>query len=480
VNYLAFGMNTQALALSIASIAFAFPASVQAKAAPAPAPAPTATVAPAVYMTPLPTPAEWTIHEQMTNTQMYQGQFPAAYSGAQSLEALPQTAKTFSATLFLGLRLWKGGAFYTTPEIDQGFGLGNSFGGPGQPYNGTFGVAGYLSGEAYKVGADKWYGRVHRYFIRQTINQGQSTQAVDDDQDQLQDIVSPQRVIVTAGKFGVVDVFDNNPYAHDPRSDFLNWSVIDMGSFDYAADAWGFTYGASAEFVREASTLRVGVFQLSEVPNTTVIEKTPFLQYMPVVEYERDTSLFGGHPGAIRFLAYGDYGFMAPLADATDYALQTGTIPDVSLFRQNRYWKLGGGINISQELATNVGWFLRFSAMNGTYEAFDFTEIDRSLSTGFSLDGTMWNRPNDAYGIAVVANGLAQPEINYLGAGGLGILIGDGGLTYGGESIVETYYTLGVTKWLSIKGDYQRIWNPGYNVVRGPVSVLGLQIHQQL
>jgi high affinity Mn2+ porin len=253
-----------------------------------------------------------------------------------------------------------------------------------------------------------------------------------------------------------------------------------MGAFDYAADAWGFTYGASAEFVRDSSTFRVGVFQLSKIPNTTVIEKTPFLQYSPIVEYERDTSFLGGRPGAIKLLAYGDYGYMAPLDEATDAALTTNTTPDVSLFRQNRYWKLGGGINISQELAPHVGAFLRYSAMNGTYEVFDFTEIDRSLSAGLSLDGTIWHRPQDGIGIAAVSNGLAQPEINYLGAGGLGVLIGDGALSYGGEQILETYYKLGVFKGFSIKGDYQRITNPGYNTVRGPVSVYTVQVHEQL
>jgi high affinity Mn2+ porin len=426
-----------------------------------------------------PRPERWNIHAQLTNTQQYHGAFPAAYSGPQSLQSTPDTAKTFSGTLFIGARLWQGGAFYMTPEIDQGFGLGNSPG-SGQPYNGTFGVAGYLSGEAYKVGAYKWYGRVHRYFIRQTWNHGAPTQAVDDDQDQLADTVAPQHVTLTAGKYSVVDIFDDNPYAHDPRNDFLNWSIIDMGAFDYAADAWGFTYGATAEFVRDASALRVGLFQLSKVPNTTIIEHTPLLQYMPVVEYERDTSLLGGHPGAVKLLAYGDYGYMAPLADATEYALLTGSIPNPVPFRQDRHWKLGGGVNISQELAPHVGAFLRYSAMNGTYEPFDFTDIDRSISGGFSFDGTIWRRPQDSVGIAMAANGISSNEVAYLAAGGMGILVGDDGLSYGGERIFETYYKLGLFKGFSVKGDYQRVNNPGYNTVRGPVSVYGVQIHEQL
>ena len=55
---------------------------------------------------------------------------------------------------------------------------------------------------------------------------------------------------LTVGKFSVVDVFDTNSYAHDPRGDFLDWSVIDAAAFDYAADAWGYTVGAAVEWTR--------------------------------------------------------------------------------------------------------------------------------------------------------------------------------------------------------------------------------------
>jgi high affinity Mn2+ porin len=65
--------------------------------------------------------------------------------------------------------------------------------------------------------------------------------------------------VVTIGKFSVVDVFDSNQYAHDPRNDFLNWSIIELGTFDYAADAWGYTYGAAAEWYQDWWTVRMGL-----------------------------------------------------------------------------------------------------------------------------------------------------------------------------------------------------------------------------
>jgi high affinity Mn2+ porin len=253
-----------------------------------------------------------------------------------------------------------------------------------------------------------------------------------------------------------------------------------MGAFDYAADAWGFTRGLTAEYVRKDATLRGGIFQLSVTPNTTKIEPQFLRQFSPVVEYERNTSFLGGRPGKIRVLAYGDYGFMAPLADATDAAAGTGLPPDVSLFRTNKHWKLGGGVNVEQEIAPHIGFFMRMSAQNGSYESFDFTEIDRSLSGGFSFNGALWKRPNDTFGIAGVSSGLSQPHQQYLAAGGLGILIGDGNLSYAGERVLETYYRLGVSKGVSLTGDYQRIVNPAYNAIRGPVSIFSLRVHGEI
>ena len=444
----------------------------QTIAPPSPGPQPTATAAASAK------PERWSLHAQLTNTQQYHGAFPAAYSGGQSLTPNPDTAKTFDVTFFLGGRLWRGAEFYVNQEFDQGFGLGNP--GPDDAYNGTFGTAGYLSGEAFKLGEHKPYGRLHRYFLRQSFNFGGDAQMLEPDQNQLGESIDANHLILTFGKFGVTDVFDTNAYAHDPKNDFLNWSIIDMGAFDYAADAWGFTRGLSAEYARGRSTVRFGIFQLSLVPNQPPIERSFLRQFSTVVEFEEQTSFFGGRPGSIKLLAYGDDGFMAPYAQVTAAATATGTPPDLVPLRTSKHWKLGGGINLQQEIAAHVGFFSRLSAMNGTWESFDYADIDRSISAGLSLDGAMWRRPNDTFAIAGVANAISAPAQQYLAAGGLGITAGDGALSYAGERIVEAYYKLGITKNTAITGDFQRVSNPAYNSARGPVSVYGLRLHVQI
>jgi high affinity Mn2+ porin len=150
---------------------------------------------------------------------------------------------------------------------------------------------------------------------------------------QLDENIDTNHMTLTFGKYSVIDIFDNNAYAHDPRNDFMNWSIVDMGAFDYAADAWRYTRGLTAEYARSKSTLRAGIFQLSVVPNTTKVEPQFLRQFSPIIEYERETSMFGGHPGKVRALAYGDYGYMAPLANATDATVGTGQPPDVAEFR---------------------------------------------------------------------------------------------------------------------------------------------------
>jgi high affinity Mn2+ porin len=62
----------------------------------------------------------------------------------------------------------------------------------------------------------------------------------------------------------------------------------------------------------------------------------------------------------------------------------------------------------------------------------------------------------------------------------LGLLIGDGKLPhYGSEDILEAYYRAPLLGWLSAGMDYQFVANPAYNRDRGPVSVIGAQLHAQ-
>ena len=403
------------------------------------------------------------LYGQATYTEQETDGFHAPYSGPNSLS--PDIGReTVDATLYLGTRLWRGAELWVNPEADQGFGLDN-----------TVGLAGFSSGEAYKVGRKAPYFRLQRAFLRQTIDLGGDTGTADAGPNQFALQQSADRLIVTLGKISVGDIFDGNRYAHDPRADFLNWSVIDTGTFDYAADAWGYTAGGAAEWYVGPWAWRAGVFDLSDVPNSARLEPG-FGEYQVDLEAEHRHRLFG-QPGKVALTLFESHGRMGLLQDAIAYAQATGLPPDPATVR--RYRKRDGvSVNIEQQLTPNVGMFARLGDAGGNVETYEFTDIDRTASLGVSVSGGPWHRPGDTVGLAGVVNAISRDRRRYLAAGGLGVLIGDGRLPHAGnEDILETYYELAAVSSLHVTLDYQWVQNPAYNRDRGPVSIVALRIH---
>jgi high affinity Mn2+ porin len=416
---------------------------------------------------PMPPPLDtdnWAIHGQTTFVSQYAPPFHAPYRGANSLDS-NAGRETWDVTAYIGRRLWEGAEFWIDPEIDQGFGLSN-----------TLGIAGFTSGEAYKVGSAYPYFRIPRAFVRQTFDLGGDTTKLESGINQMSGSQTSNRVVLTVGKFSVSDIFDTISYAHDPRNDFMNWSLVDAGTFDYAADAWGYTYGAAVEWYQGNWTLRTGVFDLSTVPNSIELDHH-FEQFQTVYELEHRHELWG-QPGMMSVVGFLSRGRMGRFDDAIALAEQTGGVPDTAAVR--RYTSRGGvNVNLGQQVADGIGIFARAGFADGNVEPYEFTDIDRTASVGASFSGKRWGRPDDNFGIAGVVNGISSVHQAYLNAGGLGILVGDGRLPHPGlEQILETYYSFPVGDW-RVTADYQLIVNPAYNRDRGPVSVIGARLRTQ-
>jgi high affinity Mn2+ porin len=412
------------------------------------------------------TAENFNIHGQFTNVTQYHPPFTSPFYGPNSLIPGHRGDETTDLTLFAGARLWDGLEAYVNPEVDQGFGLSN-----------TLGVAGFPSGEAYKVGAAGPYPRLPRAFFRYTLGLGGAEEKIEPGVNQLAGTRSADNLILTVGKFSVVDIFDTNTYAHDPRSDFLNWSIIEAGAFDYAADAWGYTYGGTVEWTRSWWTLRQGLFDLSKIPNSKYLT-TDFSQFEVATEAEERHELFG-QPGKLKFLFWVNRGRMANYNEAVRVGQATGTTPDVTNVRHYSS-RPGGALNLEQQIAPDLGLFARASADNGSKEVYEFTEINQSISAGISLKGDRWHRPDDTFGLAGAINGISPQARNYLAAGGLGVLIGDGQLLrYGREKILEVYYKASIIEGLNLTVDYQHIVNPAYAAVRGPVDIFGFRVHAE-
>src|SRR5882672_6557067 len=406
-------------------------------------------------------PGTWELHGQ--TTFIYQGYpaFNAPYSGANSLPPLGQSRETWTVSAFLGVRLWQGGELYYNPELLQGFGVAD-----------TVGAGGYPNGEAQKSNFPYPRYNTSRIFLRQEIGLGGEREKVEGEYGQLSGEKDVSRITLQVGKYSIKDLFDGNDYAEDPRLDFLNWSIWASGAFDYPADRLGLTWGFTAELNRPSWAVRAGYFLVGDQPNANTFDMALFSRGGYVGELEMRFKPYD-RPGTLRLGTWltstfaGSYNQAVALAALDPGLTANDTIAQT---RQGRT-KYGFYLNLQQELSDDVGLFARFSWNDGRSEIGAFTDIDTSLSAGLSIRGTAWGRPDDRVGIAGAWNNISADHSGYLAAGGLGVLVGDGQLSYASENVIETYYAFQLAKGIVASADYQFLGNPAYNAVRGPVHV---------
>jgi high affinity Mn2+ porin len=412
----------------------------------------------------LPESNDWNVHAQTTLLPQGYASFRAPYTGTNSLPGPGQLQQTWTTTAFLGLRLWEGGEFYFNPELAQGFGI-----------NGTLGLAGFPNGEAQKAGAAFPKLRPQRYFLKQTFGFGGEQEEVADGPNQLPGKRDIDRLTLIVGRFAVGDFFDGNSYAKDPRADFMNWAMWSSGAYDFPADLPGYTRGAVVELNRKDWAVRAGLFQVPDAPNSDILI---FKTGGAVVEFEGRYAIFD-QPGKLRLGVFGNRGntgnYRQALAiEGMDPALD---INDVMASIRKDNPKYGFYANAEQQIAKDVGLFARASWNDGQNEILSFTDIDRSISGGLSVKGSYWGRPRDTFGIGGAVNGLSAAHRDFLAAGGLGLLIGDGQLNYRNERVFETYYAYAIDKNFTVTADYQFIANPAYNADRGPVHIFSGRLH---
>jgi high affinity Mn2+ porin len=408
--------------------------------------------------------SDWNIHGQTTFLPQGYPRFRSPYQGANSLPGGGQVRETWTTTAFIGWRIWEGGEFYFNPELDQGFGVGD-----------TMGLAGFPNGEAQKAGGTFPKFRAQRYFLRQTFGFGGEQETVEDRQNQLPGKRDIDRITLTVGRFAVGDFFDMNAYAHDPRADFMNWAIWESAAYDFPADMPGYTRGVVVDLNRKHWALRAGLFQVPEQPNS---DNLVFKTGGAVAEWEGRYQ-FDDQPGKLRLGVFANRGRTGNYNEALAIAAANPTINinDIMMNIRRQRPKYGFYANVEQAVSKDVGVFARASWNDGSNEILSFTDIDRSVSGGVSIKGSSWDRPDDKVGIAVAVNGLSGPHRDFLAAGGLGLLIGDGKLNYREEAILETYYAWHINKWATATADYQFIMNPAYNADRGPVSLFAARLH---
>lgn len=430
----------------------------------------------------------WNAYGQFTYISSWKAPFSAAYSNLNgsnhSLNPESEHSFTATATLFMGVALWRGAEVYVVPELISS-----------RPLSGLVGLGASIQNfELQKQGAIAPSVYLSRLYVTQTINLGGSRVERSSGAMQLGTTLDSRRLQFTVGNFSILDFFDRNSIVGDPRRQFFSMAFLSHGAYDFAADSRGYTFGGLFELHFDDWALRAGRFAAPKEPNQLELEYRIDRYYSDQLELEHAHRI-SGLPGVVRLLGYRNHENTGSFVEAVrafqsdpsknaasctsfNYGSANATAPDLCWARAPRV-KLGLGVNFEQQLGKDVGVFARAMVSDGRTEVYSFTSSDTSGSLGAVVHGAAWKRPADIVGAAYAASWISSSHAQYLSLGGIDGFIGDGALNHASERVMELFYSLHVYASLALSADYQHISNPAYNAARGPLNVLSGRVHAE-
>jgi high affinity Mn2+ porin len=414
----------------------------------------------------------WWVSGQVNSIFQWHPSFHAQYSGPNSFEHASEQADSEVATLYMGLAL--------SPSLEAVADVENS-GGSGLSQ--TLGLAGFTDLDAVRNPSLSPAPYLARLWYRKVIALSDDTISVERTPTSMLTTLPVRRLDIHVGKFDMVDFFDLNSVANDSHTQFMNWTVVNNGAYDYAADTRGYTWGGVIDYEDRWWGARFAEALISKRPNGLTLQKNLQDAHSENYEIEVRPELIEKRDTTVRILAFTNFANMGDYHEAIDLFEDGKTpTPEIDDHPMRTTLKYGFGLNAEQEFTDYLRGFARAGWNEGEHESFNYTEVNDTVAFGGDLRGTLWDRPEDKFGVAFVGNGISQRHRQYLADGGLGFLLGDGGLSYGPERIMESYYNFPIPVHAGFFGaiDIQYIDNPGYNRARGPVVVPGMRVHVEL
>jgi len=391
------------------------------------------------------------------------------YQGPNSFSVDGGKGHDFTQTygLYLGTQISTNLQGYMDMEYFQGSGISDGVG-----------LAGYVNGDVIRAGSSDLPKTpyVARMYLKYLLPLSSQTEKVERSMDQVPGEQPVARWELKAGKFSGSDDFDQNRYANNNRTQFLNFDFLFNTAWDYAADTRGYSYGLTTALVQPQWRLALGASMEPNRANGADFDVVDFRE----LGYNLELTVKPNEAGTVlRLLAYLNEARMGSYDEALGLARATASTPDLHLVERQGGLKYGFGLNFEQPLADKgeTGIFGRLGWGDGRHENWSYVEADRHASAGLQVNGTHWGRDEDQVAVAYGVNALSDSHRNYLAAGGIGMLLGDGSLDYGPEQVLEAYYRVQLGPYLQVSPDFQFIRNPGYNKDRGPAEVYGVRAH---
>lgn len=407
----------------------------------------------------------WSLHGQSTIIPQYHFDYNPKTIGEHTMLASEGISTSFTFTAFAGYRFSKRFSMYFNPEASGGKGLSSATG-----------VAGFTNGESFRIGSPTIKPYIGRLFGAYQIPLGEESHWVDDDVNQVRGKEPTHYLMLRLGKVSIADYFDQNTYSHDPRTSFLNWSLMSAGAWDYPANTRGYTMAFVSELVHPTYAVRFAFCRMPIDANGSHLDWHLNKAFGSVLEGQKNFGTDSGRHGVIRLGAFYNKARMGNYDEAVAIGKALFAAPDIAANRRYGRDKMGIYLNGEYTNGRN-GWFARLSYNDGRNETWTFTEIDQSAQLGYVLNG-IGARKNDKIGIAGVVNGVSKHHRNYLAAGGYGFIIGDGALDYTSENIAEAFYSFDIPAiYLTLTADYQFVLHPAYNKSNGPLHVVALRAH---